>query len=189
MMHCSLGAVVASVALALAGSVLAAEPEWTAPDGRTADQLIAAHVLPDPAVTPGVVNPAVTQDNIMSTICVSGWTATVRPPTSFTDKLRATMTPSGHTPGDGEGDHRLPIEDGGMPGPVLIDDPAQIALFAKNFWWEIYADRYGARVKDRVETAIHRQICSGRITLAEGQAALLGNWLIAYQTYVGPLPQ
>ncbi|MGW4994883.1 hypothetical protein ACWEQ3_46110 [Streptomyces mirabilis] len=38
--------------------------------------------LPDSSCTPGSYNPNVTQSNIHSTICVSGWTATVRPPTS-----------------------------------------------------------------------------------------------------------
>jgi len=44
--------------------------------------------LPDPSCTPGVTNPAVTQSTIGSTICVSGWTATVRPPTSYTNPLK-----------------------------------------------------------------------------------------------------
>ncbi|MGW4529241.1 hypothetical protein [Amycolatopsis sp. NPDC004378] len=35
--------------------------------------------LPDPACTPGALNPDVTQASIGSTICVSGWTATIRP--------------------------------------------------------------------------------------------------------------
>ncbi len=35
--------------------------------------------LPDPACTPGTVNPAVSQANIADTICKSGWTSTVRP--------------------------------------------------------------------------------------------------------------
>ncbi len=45
--------------------------------------------LPDPACTPGAADPAVTQDNIDSTICTSGYTATVRPPASNTDKVKA----------------------------------------------------------------------------------------------------
>ena len=45
--------------------------------------------LPDPACTPGAADPAVTQENIDSTICMSGYTATVRPPASNTDKVKA----------------------------------------------------------------------------------------------------
>ena len=35
-----------------------------------------------------MLKPDVTQDTIDSTICVSGWTATVRPPTSYTNALK-----------------------------------------------------------------------------------------------------
>src|SRR4051794_32216428 len=44
--------------------------------------------LPDPACTPGATNPDVTQGTIDATICVSGWTSTVRPPTSYTNPLK-----------------------------------------------------------------------------------------------------
>ncbi|MFD8393034.1 hypothetical protein ACFV2N_28495 [Streptomyces sp. NPDC059680] len=44
------------------------------------------------ALTPSAYNPDVTQSNIHSTICVSGWTATVRPPTSHTNPLKAQGT-------------------------------------------------------------------------------------------------
>lgn len=44
--------------------------------------------LPDPKCTPGAINPAVTQDNIKNTICVPGFTRTVRPPVSYTTPLK-----------------------------------------------------------------------------------------------------
>jgi hypothetical protein len=163
-------------AVSLLASAACAAP-YVAPDGRTADQLVAAHVLPDPAITPGVVNPAVTPATIAQTICVHGWTATVRPPTSFTDKLRNAATPAGHQPLDGELDHLMSIEDGGAPAD------------RKNLWWMIYADRYGARVKDVLETKISHLVCKNQITLDDARAALTGNWLVAYQHYVGPLPK
>ena len=150
---------------------------YVAPDGRTADQLIAAHVLPDPSATPGVLNPGVSPDTIKTTICVHGWTATVRPPVSYTDKLRAADTPPGHKPSEGELDHRVSIEDSGSP-----TDP-------KNLWWQVYSDHYGARVKDVLETKLSRAVCAGKIPLSEAQAALLGNWLVSYEKYVGPLPK
>ena len=165
---------VAAAASLLASGAFAAP--YIAPDGRTEAQLIAAHVLPDPA-HPGVINPAVSPATIGKTICVHGWTATVRPPTSFTNRIRAAQSPAGHAPGDGELDHRRSIEDGGAPA-----DPA-------NLWWMIYADRYGARVKDVLETKLSRSVCKGEITLDEARDALMGNWLVAYQKYVGPLPK
>src|ERR1035437_3182978 len=44
--------------------------------------------LPSHTLTPGALNPAVTQATIGMTICVSGWTTTVRPPTSYTTPLK-----------------------------------------------------------------------------------------------------
>jgi hypothetical protein len=50
---------------------------------------LAQSSLPDPALTPGAINPAVTQSDIQSTLCVRGWTRTVRLPWQYTDRLKA----------------------------------------------------------------------------------------------------
>lgn len=137
--------------------------------------------LPDPDITPGVTNPAVTQDTIHQTICVSGWTATVRPPLSVTNKLKAQQIAEyGYTDTNlkhYEEDHWCGIEDGCSP-----TDP-------KNLWPMPYAGPCGARTKDKLETRIKRLICAGTITLEEGRAAFLdtNDWTIAYRKYVGPL--
>ena len=50
---------------------------------------------------PGVLFNDVTQANIQTTICVAGWTATVRPSTSFTQGLKKLMlTRAGLSPDD-----------------------------------------------------------------------------------------
>src|SRR5919198_701091 len=41
-----------------------------------------------PALTPGALNPDVTQTTIGQTICVRGWTRTIRPPSSYTSDLK-----------------------------------------------------------------------------------------------------
>ena len=167
--------------LLAAVAAITASPAWAqsyyvAPDGRTYDQLVAAHVLPDPAIAPGVINPAVSNTTFRRTICLSGWTKTVRPRLKWSNELKATLVPPGLQMSDGELDHRLSIEDGGAPA-----DP-------KNLWFQVYDDRYGARVKDVLETKLKRLVCKGRIGLDAARNALLGNWLTSYQQYVGPLP-
>src|SRR5689334_838052 len=67
-------------------SVVASESRLPAPEPT-------ASPLPsDPChvgkVTYCALNPAVTQATIHATICVSGWTATVRPPSSYTSELK-----------------------------------------------------------------------------------------------------
>lgn len=164
--------------LILAAAVAAASPTtYVAPDGRSFQQLVAAHVLPDPALTPGVLNPAVSDATKAMTVCRPNWTATVRPPVGYTDKLRAADVLPGHKPAEFELDHLLSIEDGGSP-----TDP-------HNLWDMVYADRYGARVKDVLETKVHRLYCAGKITLDQARAALVPNWLAGYEVYIGPLPR
>jgi len=117
----------------------------------------AAAVVADPARTPGVVNPAVTQANIRSTICRRGWTATVRPPVEYTNALkRKQMRAYGETgaPSAYQEDHLVSLELGGDP-----TDP-------RNLWPEPYPR---ASAVDQIENELNAKVCSGELTLAEAQ--------------------
>jgi hypothetical protein len=122
--------------------------------------------LPDAICTPGATDPRVSQANIASTICVDGWTATVRPPESVTAAIKTErMAAYGATPPRSayELDHLIPLELGG-------------ASTVANLWPEPYAGTAGARAKDRVETRLHDQVCAGTLTLAEAQRAIAADW-------------
>jgi hypothetical protein len=123
--------------------------------------------LPDPRCTPGQVNPAVTQSDISSTICRSGWTRTVRPPESVTElQKRASMAAYGdHGPLHAyEYDHLIPLELGGA-----TDAP-------RNLWPEPGAS---PNPKDRLENLLRRRVCAGTLTLASARRALARNWVAA----------
>ena len=81
----------------------------------------AGAILPNSARTPGTTNPAVTQANIGQTICVSGYTATIRPDSSITTELKKEQLASGYTykgdtaTGAYEEDHLISLEIGGAP--------------------------------------------------------------------------
>lgn len=151
-------------------------------NGLLAIVIMAQAVMPNPSITPGVTNPNVTQSNIQSTICVSGFTATIRPPSSYTTSLKVRQLAAGYAVnGDYETshyeeDHLISLELGGHP-----TDP-------RNLWPEPYADKYGARIKDRLENKLHDLVCSMAISLRTAQKAIAGNWEAAYVKYVGPLP-
>jgi len=136
-------------------------------------------VLPDPSRTPGAINPAVMQATIHQTICVSGWTATIRPPSSYTTALKEQQLASGYAyhrdtnPSDYEEDHLLSLELGGSPRSEL------------NLWPEPYSAPEGARVKDRIENKLHTLVCAGALSLATAQHAITTNWFAAYETYIG----
>jgi hypothetical protein len=133
--------------------------------------------LPDPRCTPGALNPSVTQASIGTTICRSGWTATVRPPASITTpEKRASMSAYGHGArlSGFEYDHLVSLELGGA-----VND-------ARNLWPEPdYEVRSGFYLnpKDRLEGALNRLVCSGGMTLARAQRLIAGNWVAAFGRY------
>lgn len=120
---------------------------------------------PDPGCTPGAIDPAVTQADIQSTICRSGYTANVRPPVSETDRFKRTMyaaygIPTGAT---SELDHLVSLELGG-------------ANDAANLWPEVGPV---PNPKDTVENDLHKAVCSNKVTLAAAQQAIASNWQTA----------
>lgn len=138
--------------------------------------------LPNTKLTPGSTNPAVTQATIRSTICVLGWTATVRPPASYTNQLKYSQLHSGYNlNGDlnmkhYEEDHIVPLEVGGSPSSSLN-------LFPQPRYIKI-----GAYLKDQLENRMHQLVCSGQISLKSAQLVFLTNWEKGYTKYVGQLP-
>jgi hypothetical protein len=163
-----------------------APPAAPAPTPRAAAGAVtinpAGAVLPNRGRTPGAVNPSVSQANIGQTICVSGWTATVRPPASVTTGLKVAQLASGYTykgdtaTADYEEDHLISLEIGGAPAAEA------------NLWPEPYNAPEGARVKDVVENKLHQLVCERAITLATAQQAIATNWWVAYQDYVRATP-
>jgi hypothetical protein len=114
-------------------------------------------VVADPVRTPGVLNPAVTQATIATTICVQGWTRTVRPPTEYTNALKLRqMRAYGETgqPSGFQEDHLISLELGGHP-----TDP-------RNLWPEPYPR---AAQVDQIENELNAQVCGGSLTLAQAQ--------------------
>jgi hypothetical protein len=109
------------------------------------------------SLTPGVLNPAVTQATIRSTICTPGWTRTVRPPVSYTNALKVRQLARDDRHGAlsaFQEDHLISLELGGSP-----TDP-------RNLWPEPYPR---AAEVDRIENELNHDVCTGALTLAEAQ--------------------
>lgn len=155
-----------ALALAAAGLLL------TTGSAHAATTCSQSHLpLPDSTCQPGAYNPDVTQATISSTICVPGWTGTVRPPTSYTNPLKIKQIGeygySDTNTADYEEDHLVPLELGGAPR-----DP-------KNLWPE---PRYGAKPaasKDSVENKLKVAVCDGRVKLDPARSAIATDWTTA----------
>jgi hypothetical protein len=138
--------------------------------------LLAQHaMLPDPKLTPGAVDPRVTQATIQATICKAGYTATVRA-VSQAEK-RQVIQRYGLPTSDlhlVEIDHFISLEIGGSNDIT-------------NLWPEYYdpapeqSGYLGARQKDVVETSLKRQVCAGKITLRQAQENIR-IWPRVYET-------
>jgi hypothetical protein len=114
-------------------------------------------LVADRVRTPGVINPDVTQATIPATICVRGWTRTVRPSTEYTNPLKLRqMREYGvrGPPSAFQEDHLISLELGGHP-----TDP-------RNLWPEPYPR---ASEVDRIENELNAQVCSGALSLREAQ--------------------
>jgi len=102
------------------------------------------------------------------TICVTGYTAGVRPPSAYTDSLKKQQIVqygySDTNPADYEEDHLIPLELGGHP-----TDP-------RNLWPEPRFGAEPASKKDGVENALHARVCSGSTSLATAQRAIAEDW-------------
>jgi len=122
--------------------------------------------LPDPHCTPGGIDPAVTQADIHSTICTSGYTRTIRPPESQTEAFKFNEAYPAYGIASGtatELDHLVPLELGGNNS-------------AANLWPEVPPT---PNPKDSVENALKAAVCAGRVTLASAQHAIALDWQTA----------
>ncbi|HUY45353.1 MAG TPA: hypothetical protein VMV92_06465 [Streptosporangiaceae bacterium] len=168
-------AVPAATGSATLGAAAAVTAPGSATSGSAAVDPAAVHChsangLPDRHCTPGATYAKVTQQDIRSTICKSGWTKKVRPPESYTEKLKREQIAEygyGDTRlGDYEEDHLIPLEIGGSPRSV------------RNLWPEYDGGKI-PNPKDKVENALRTAVCDGRVKLAPAQRAIARDWKTA----------
>lgn len=131
--------------------------------------------IPDHQRTPGALDRKITQGSIAETICVPGWTATVRPPTSYTNRLKAQQMRAEHLPGnarDYEEDHLVPLCVGGSPRD------------RHNLWPQPRSGQWTATFKDQLEASVCRAVCRGAMTLEQGQQIFLRpDWTKEYEKF------
>jgi hypothetical protein len=134
---------------------------------------VAAEV-PDPKLSPGVVDPTLTTQ----VICAKGWsTSTVRDvPESLKKQVYARYGVQPHQgycsgPSGCEIDHIIPLTTAG-------------ANDINNLWPQPYDGTWNAHLKDKLEVKLHSLVCSGQIPLAQAQKEISTDWRVAYQKYM-----
>jgi hypothetical protein len=127
--------------------------------------------LPDPRCTPGAIDPAVTESDIHRTICVSGYTESIRPPESITEaekRLSMKAYDAAKPLHAYEYDHLVALELGGARNDPrnLWPDPGPIP-----------------NRKDELAGRLRKLVCAGRLKLATAQLLIARNWVQAYGQY------
>ncbi|HQS03167.1 MAG: hypothetical protein B7Y07_08100 [Halothiobacillus sp. 24-54-40] len=152
-------------------------------DGRYAAVSPESQAMPNPKLTPGALNPAVTQQNLDETICRrGGYTKSIRPEEAYTEKLkREQIREYGYSDTrmyDYEEDHLISLELGGSP-----DSP-------KNLWPEPHhvMGGWGSYAKDKLENRLHALVCHGEISLAQAQHEIATDWISSYKAHIGAEP-
>lgn len=155
-----------TVALAATAATALAVPTATAATAASTTAHYRSHsgvLLNDLRATPGDVLSTVT-----TTICRSGYTATVRHVTA--GQRRVVLTAYGVPAGSFELDHLIPLELGGSNA-------------TKNLWPEPGAGK-GFGLKDRTENRLHSLVCAGSLGLRTAQQAMARDWYAACLRYV-----
>ncbi|HET9076002.1 MAG TPA: hypothetical protein VFN68_03650, partial [Acidimicrobiales bacterium] len=171
-----------------AGLVTAAGAGWTASGldgpvpaagtchyGRAAD----GYPLPDPACTPGAVDPTVTQADLRSTVCrAGGYSRSVRPPERLSGPFKRLSEAAYRDPRASSGtelDHLVPLGLGGASDTRNLwaqPDQGRPAQFDPQ-------DPFGINAKDGVEDRLHDAVCRGQVGLAAAQQAIASDWTTA----------
>jgi hypothetical protein len=115
------------------------------------------------------INPDVTQDTIGETICVTGYTATVRPSTSYTNGVKLKLLweaglDESHI-SEYELDHIIPLAIGGHPRKL------------SNLMLQPWDGEQGAHKKDGLERRLQGMVCRGDMSLVNAQRCIAEDWI------------
>jgi hypothetical protein len=131
------------------------------PAGNPSHAPAGATALILPTYAPDARYSKVTQATIATTICVKGWTKTIRPPTSYTNALKiAQLREWKYKDPDTshyEEDHLISLELGGAPRSK------------RNLWPQPWSQAH--RDDNGLEARLHREVCYGTMTVKQARQA------------------
>ena len=114
------------------------------------------------------LNPDVDEDTIDATICVSGYTKSVRPATSYTNGVKKRLLREAGIDeariGDYELGHIVPLALGGHPRKL------------SNLMLQPWEGAHGAKSKDGLEVRLQSLVCRGKLDLTDAQVCIAQDW-------------
>ena len=126
------------------------------------------------------LNPDVTEATLGQTICVTGYTQTVRPSTTYTNGVKAKLVRQADlNPSSMAGyelDHIIPLAVGGHPRKL------------SNLVLQPWTGENSATIKDGLERRLQRMVCRRQIALADAQNCIAENWQVCNAKLSGGQP-
>ena len=123
------------------------------------------------------LNPDVIQETVDQTICVSSYTKSVRPSSSYTREVKAKFLRKegieASKMSDYELDHIVPLALGGHPRKL------------SNLELQLWEGEHGAKRKDALEVRMQILVCRGQVLLTEAQACIAEDWEACAARYTG----
>jgi hypothetical protein len=114
------------------------------------------------------LNPDVDEDTIDRTICLYGYTKSVRPATSYTNGVKKKLMQDAGIEaarvGDYELDHIVPLALGGHPRKL------------SNLMLQPWEGEHGAKMKDILEVRLQSLVCHGKLDLTDAQVCIAQDW-------------
>ena len=114
------------------------------------------------------LNPNVTELSLAKTVCVVGYTATIRPATSYSNGVKAKLLQEAGLDAshmdDYELDHIVPLGVGGHPRKL------------SNLVLQPWRGPNSATKKDGLERRLQHMVCDGQIALADAQFCIAEDW-------------
>lgn len=121
------------------------------------------------AASAQALNPDVTAETIGETVCVRGYTRTVRPGSAWLRRLKISLLAAMGEPAEAahryQLDHMMPL--------VLGGAAREVENYRLQPWGE-------AQYKDRLERKLGCLVCSGKVPLAEARRMMADDWRAAY---------
>jgi len=114
------------------------------------------------------LNPDVRLETIKETICLKGYTKTVRPSTTYTNGIKRRLLREAGLPAQDaalyELDHIIPLAVGGHPRSLV------------NLMLQPWEGEDGAKRKDKLEVKLQCLVCSGQLDLQTARKEIFEDW-------------
>jgi hypothetical protein len=133
--------------------------------------------VPDPGLTPGMA-----RELSLDQVCNTSWSKDKR---HVTVKMKSEVFVLYNLSGNTDKSCKLDRHGRRFEIDHLVSRELGGADVVENLWPQCYSGRWNAVMKDRLENRLHKEVCSGNLSLEHAQNEIRLDWRIPYRRYFG----